>query len=381
MNSCTEKLILEILKDLVSFKSISPKDDGAIDYLDKFLCELGFCCNILEFNGVRNLYAKFGNFAKNICFAGHIDVVPPLSDSWESDPFCLSIRNRLAYARGTNDMKGPLSACLACVREFISNDKNPNFSISFLITSDEEIMGDYGTKSVVEFLKKNGEEISCCILCESCSKEKSGEYIKIGCRGSLNVDLTSNGTQCHVATAPYIGNHMHDLVKFLSVFCVNKIDDGNEIFPPSSVQLTSLNALNDTRNIVPEKSTALLNIRFNNIWNFESLESYILTEIKKYSSNIKVSFERFGEAFIGASDNFINFLRTSIIESIGVTPEVGVLGGNSDALFLKNITEVVEIGSPIANAHITNEFISIDDLNKLFTIYKHILMSFGNKNF
>lgn len=363
-----DNLHLKLLTDLVSFKTITPHGEDAIDYCADFLKNLGFNCQKLNFGNVSNLYAKFGNFDKNLCFAGHIDVVPPL-DGWDSDPFTLTESNGLLYGRGTNDMKGPLSAAFAAISDFINNE-SPKFSISVILTSDEEIMGDDGTKKVIEFLQKNGEKIDGCVLCESCSPGQSGEYIKIGCRGSLNIDFKSKGDQCHVVSGNVFGNHLHDFVAFLSKFSQIKLDNGNSNFSPSNIEMTSIDVGNNVRNIIPHTAIAKFNIRFNDHWTFEKLEDFIKNLLPE---NITVEFERFGYPFVGSDLNFIEFLSNSIFETIAIKPTVGTSGGNSDALSISKLTNVVEIGSPISGAHIVNEFISISDMEKLRKIYFNII--------
>jgi len=365
------KLHLEILRKLVECKSITPCDAGAIDYISTFLEKLGFICKKIQFGDVVNLYAKLGNFEKNLCFAGHVDVVPPL-DGWEYDPFVLTEEDGKVYGRGVNDMKGPLSSCLSAIYDFVKSNEL-KFSISVILTSDEEIMGENGTAKVVDFLQKNNEKITGCVLCESCSPDLSGDFIKIGCRGSLNIDFASKGHQCHVVNCQKYGNHIHDFVGFLNKLTSIKLDEGNEKFTPSNLEITSIDIGNNVRNIVPVFASAKLNVRFNNEWTFEKLEQFIIGQTPY---NIEVSFERFGTPFIGSSEKFIKFLQNTIEETTYKMPEIGTSGGNSDAVSLRNITDVVEIGSPIINAHIVNEFITLEDLEKLKNIYFNIIKAF-----
>lgn len=366
-------LTKKLLADLISFKSITPNGDEAICYCSRFLENLGFRCYILKFGDVSNLYAKLGNSSKNICFAGHIDVVPPM-DNWDTNPFELIENGDALYGRGTNDMKGPLAACFAAISEYIEHHNNLDFSISIILTSDEEIMGENGTKKLIKHLKQNNEKITGCVLCESCSPKESGEYIKIGCRGSLNVDIKSVGPQCHVVSGKSFGNHLHNFVANISDFCKIKLDDGNSSFSPSDIELTSIDSGNEIRNIIPSEIVAKFNIRFNNLWDFDKLESFI----KKSFPNLIISFERFGTPFIGSNLYFIDFLSKSLKKSLGKSPEIGTTGGNSDALSIRELTNVVEIGSPISNAHIINEFILKSDLIKLKKIYYNIILDFGN---
>ena len=107
---------LQLAKELIKFKSITPLDAGVIKFLEKKLKKLGFKTKILEFTEkghlpVKNLYAKFGNKAPNFCYAGHLDVVPPgnLND-WTVNPFKPSIKKGHLIGRGANDMKSSIAA-------------------------------------------------------------------------------------------------------------------------------------------------------------------------------------------------------------------------------------------------------------------------------
>ncbi|MDR3224544.1 MAG: succinyl-diaminopimelate desuccinylase [Holosporales bacterium] len=364
---------IKILADLVSFESITPQGDDAIDYCSDFLFRLGFVCKKLKFNETSNLYAKLGNNDRNFCFAGHVDVVPPF-DNWATDPFVLTEKDGILYGRGVNDMKGPLVACLAAIRDFITSEV-PKFSISVLLTSDEEIMGNDGTSKVVKYLKDQRENISGCVLCESCSVGEAGEYIKIGCRGSMTVDFTSTGEQRHVVAGQSVGNHINSFATFLHEFVNRKLDNGNGKFPPTAVELTSIDVGNDVRNIIPSLATAKASIRFCDSWTGDTLEQYIRRLVPK---GIAAEFTKFTNPLIGATHGFAKFLESAITDAIGIRPEIGTHGGNSDATSISTITEVAEIGSPVAGAHIVNESLRKDDFEKLRVIYLQILKNFTN---
>ena len=362
--------MLEILQKLVACRSISPHDGGAIDYCAKFLQNIGFACHVTQFGDIKNLYAKYGHGDDCLCFAGHVDVVPPFS-GWESDPFCLVVSHDKAIGRGTNDMKGPLAAVLKA----ISDADLTNKTISVMLTSDEEIMGEYGTNSIVNFLLQKNEKITGCVLCESCAKGNAGEYVKIGCKGSLSVDVMSKQEQCHVSIARYSGNCVNNLISFLNDLLPD-LDDGSENFEPSSAQLTYLQTPDvKSRNVVPNQAMALLNIRFSDRWSFDSLENHIMSMAAK-KSGITVEFLRCKEPFIGSTERWTKMLQNSVHRAIGVRPECGTYGGNSDAVFIRKLCPVAEIGSSIHNAHISNEYITLQDLNKLYTIYSQIIEDF-----
>ena len=191
---------LNLAKELIRKKSITPKDAGAINLLAKNLRQLGFKCKIINFKNIKNLYAKLGNLSPNFCYAGHTDVVPPGNISeWKVNPFKPAVKNNKLYGRGANDMKASIACFVAAVSKFKSENKKFKGSISFLITGDEEGIAINGTKKMVDYLKKKKEKIDFCIVGEPTNPNKIGEMIKIGRRGSITGRLTIVGTQGHVA--------------------------------------------------------------------------------------------------------------------------------------------------------------------------------------
>jgi len=72
---------METIEKLLSFKSITPDDDGAFDFIERYMD--GFEVRRIDIDEVKNLLLvkRFGSGA-HLCFAGHIDVVPPASWRW-----------------------------------------------------------------------------------------------------------------------------------------------------------------------------------------------------------------------------------------------------------------------------------------------------------
>ena len=117
---------LNLSKDLIKFKSITPKDDGAIKYLSSKLKQLGLNCKILKFydkkkisDPILNLYARKGSKAPNICYAGHTDVVPPAIIV--IGLLIPSVQNKKGYliGRGANDMKSSIACFISAVSEYL----------------------------------------------------------------------------------------------------------------------------------------------------------------------------------------------------------------------------------------------------------------------
>ena len=95
--------VIELTKALISCQSVTPKNDGVLDLLEKELSSIGFDCRRYLFSDsntpdVDNLYAKIGNGAPHICFGGHTDVVPVGDISaWSCDPFNATEKDGKVY--------------------------------------------------------------------------------------------------------------------------------------------------------------------------------------------------------------------------------------------------------------------------------------------
>ena len=260
--------VLELTKSLISCPSITPKNEGVLDLLEKELSEIGFKCHRYSFSDhntpdVDNLFAKFGSGSPHFCFGGHTDVVPVGDlDSWSHNPFKPTEEDGRIYGRGASDMKSAIGAFICAARNFI---KSSDFkgSISLLITNDEEGPAINGTKKVLQKLYEDGEKIDSCIVGEPTCPNKLGEMIKIGRRGSLTSKITIKGKQGHVAYPQWTLNPINPLTKILSNICNINLDSGTNDFPPSNIEVVNISSSDGASNVVPQIATGQLNVRYN----------------------------------------------------------------------------------------------------------------------
>src|SRR5262245_2910899 len=254
---------LDLAKELISRRSITPEDGGCQEVLAKRLTAAGFKCEPMKFNAVTNLWARRGAGHPVVCFAGHTDVVPtgPLSE-WHSDPFVPTIRDGRLYGRGAADMKSSIAAFVVATELFVKEKPKHSGSIALLLTSDEEGPAVDGTVRVVEALKKRGETIDYCIVGEPTSVDALGDMVKNGRRGSLSGKLTVRGVQGHVAYPHLVKNPIHLLAPALAELAAAKWDAGNESFPPTSFQVSNIHGGTGAGNVVPGTVEVDFNFRF-----------------------------------------------------------------------------------------------------------------------
>ena len=377
---------LKLAKELIKFPSITPIDAGVMKFLEKKLKKLGFKTKILEFKekgfpSVKNLYARLGTKTPNLCYAGHLDVVPPGNiKDWTINPFRPSIKRGHLIGRGANDMKSSIAAFVTAVSIFMSKNGKFNGSISLLITGDEEGDAVNGTKKVVEYLKKKKEKINFCLVGEPTNPNVLGEMIKIGRRGSLTGKLTILGHQGHVAYPLRANNPSTIIVEILKKLKDTKFDKGTKDFQPSNLEVTKINIDNKADNVIPGLAEATFNVRFNNKHSSKSimrkLNKIFKTVSKRHKSKFKIEYKVSGEAFL-TKPNKTTFMVQNIIKKITkIRPKLSTTGGTSDLRFIKAICPGLEFGLVGKTMHKVDEAVSLKDLKKLTRIYFNILQSY-----
>ena len=377
---------LQLAKELIKFPSVTPVDAGVMKFLEKKLKKLGFKTKILEFKEkdfkpVKNLYARLGTKEPNLCYAGHLDVVPPgnLKD-WTINPFRPSIKKGHLIGRGANDMKSSIAAFVSAVSIFLSKTKKFDGSISLLITGDEEGDAINGTRKVVKYLKRKKEKINFCLVGEPTNPNKLGEMIKIGRRGSLTGKLTIFGLQGHVAYPHRANNPSTIIVKILKELKDIKFDKGTKNFQPTNLEITRININNTADNVIPAKAEATFNIRFNNKHSSKSLKrklNKIFDKIsRKNKSKFNINYRVSGEAFL-TKPNKTTYMIQNIIKKITkIKPKLSTTGGTSDLRFIKAISPGLEFGLVGKTMHRVDEAVSLKDLKNLTKIYQNILQNY-----
>ena len=130
---------LKLAQSLIKIKSISPNDEGCFDLIEKELIPLGFQIDRIPELNCETLLAKYGNTGKVFCYLGHTDVVPSgPEEEWTSPPFEANIIDGELIGRGAADMKGSVAIFIESIKNFLSDNPNPNFQIWVMLTSNEE---------------------------------------------------------------------------------------------------------------------------------------------------------------------------------------------------------------------------------------------------
>lgn len=376
-----------IARDLLRCPSVTPAEGGALQALEKTLQSAGFAVTRVTFSDtgtpdIENLFATIGSGKPHFVFAGHTDVVPPGDlAAWRHGPFDGTIEGGILYGRGAVDMKGGIASFAAAALEFLEH-RGAEFggTISFLITGDEEGPAVNGTVKLLEWAKAQGYQFDACIVGEPTNPAALGDAIKIGRRGSLSGVVTVTGTQGHVAYPHLARNPIPGLLTLLSALENLTLDQGNERFEPSNLEIVNIEVGNSAFNVIPARAEGRFNIRYNDEWTLASLKNKIAATLQTAAPQgleYTLEFKRdASESFLTRDDTLIGSLSDAVETETGRRPELSTGGGTSDARFIKNYCPVVEFGLVGQTMHKIDECVAVDDLDKLAAIYRRFLEAY-----
>ncbi len=366
---------LELAKDLISRASVTPEDAGCQALMQARLRALGFACEDLPFGEVSNFWARRGDSAPLVVFAGHTDVVPtgPLED-WTSDPFTPTVRDGMLYGRGAADMKGSLAAMITACEAFVAAHPDHRGSIGFLITSDEEGPSVNGTVKVVEHLVGAGVSIDMCLVGEPSSSRQLGDVIKNGRRGSLNGKLRVHGKQGHVAYPQLAENPIHLALPALAELAAIEWDRGNDHFPPTSFQISNIHAGTGAENVVPGELEVMFNLRYSTELTDTRIRERVHALLDRHGLRYDIDWRLSGKPFLTPAGELVDAARNAIREVTGIEAELSTSGGTSDGRFIAPTgAQVLELGPLNATIHQVDECVSVESLDRLSRVYTVML--------
>lgn len=365
--------VLDLTCELIRRRSLTPDDAGCQQLIAGRLQHAGFHCEHLRFNEVENLWATHGQGGPVLVFLGHTDVVPTGPEgNWSSPPFEPTIRDGYLYGRGAADMKSGVAAMTIALEQFVAAHPDHPGTIALLLTSDEEGPTNLdGVRRVAQHFRDTGQRIDWCVAGEPSSKEKLGDLIRVGRRGSLSGALTVRGVQGHVAYPQLARNPIHKGAPALAELADTRWDEGNADFPPTSFQVSNLNAGTGALNVIPGSLVAHFNFRFGTASTAESLRERTEAILQKHKLDYALEWNLSGEPFLSPAGGR---LRETVVgvcrELCGVEPEQSTGGGTSDGRFIAPLgAEVVELGPVNASIHKLDECVMVEELERLPGLY------------
>jgi succinyl-diaminopimelate desuccinylase len=362
---------IDLATRLIAAESVTPATGAVFDVMDDALVACGF--RVERFidgetpdGPVENLLATRGSGARHLGFAGHLDVVPP-GAGWTGDAFEPEVRGELLYGRGAVDMKGAIACFVAATARIPAGAG----MVSLILTGDEEGPAVHGTRALMRHMAERDCTPDMILVGEPTSVDRLGDTMKIGRRGSVNMWITVDGVQGHVAYPHLADNPIPRLVAILHEIEEIELDSGTDWFQTSNIEATDVAVGNPAHNVIPAKAEARLSCRFNDLHKGEEIVSRLREVTERHGGTMKAIVS--GEAFLTPPGALSNLVQDAVEGVTGIRPVASTSGGTSDARFLSALCPVVEFGLVNATMHKLDEAVAIVDLEQLTDIYEAML--------
>ena len=375
---------LKILSDLIAFKTVSGEDNNSlINYCDEILKKLG-ATSFKTFDDEKkrvNLFAtiksKKPNGKKSVILSGHTDVVP-VSKSWSTDPFKATIKNDKLFGRGACDMKGFIACTLAYAPIYAK--ENLNRDIHFSFTFDEETACQ-GAPLLIKELKNRGINDGICIVGEPTNMKIIDAH-----KGCYEYTTYFEGLAGHgsapekgVNAVEYATRYISKLMDLREIL-KSKVPKNSVFDPPyTTIGIGGISG-GIARNVIADKCRVDWEMRpvikedgefVHNELN-EFVNKKLLPEMKKIFPKSSIKKEIIGE--------IIGFNRVNKSEACefisnltGDNSREVVSFGTEAGLFQEiGISAVVCGPGSIEQAHIVDEFITLDQIKKCLILLEGI---------
>jgi succinyl-diaminopimelate desuccinylase len=367
---------------LIKCASVTPEEGGALVLLEGMLSQAGFDCTRVDRGGVANLFARWGDKGANRSFGfnGHTDVVPVGDEAaWSVPPFGAVEKDGMLWGRGATDMKSGIAAFVAAAIDLVQTAP-PEGAIILTITGDEEGDAVDGTMALLDWMAREGERMTACLVGEPTCPERMGEMIKIGRRGSLSAWVTITGVQGHSAYPHRAVNPLPAMARLVDRLATHELDQGTAHFDASTLAVVTVDTGNPTTNVIPAECRMTANVRFNDAHSSETLIAWLQGELDRVAEEFGVKAEMTvkvsGESFLTPPGELSELVAKAVEAETGVTPELSTTGGTSDARFVKDHCPVVEFGLVGKTMHQVDERVEIAQIHQLKSVYARILRDY-----
>jgi succinyl-diaminopimelate desuccinylase len=366
---------LELAMALIRRPSVTPEDAGCQALIGERLTAAGLAVQALPFGKVSNLWARRGDSSPLLVFLGHTDVVPTgPEDAWTTPPFEPSLRDGHLHGRGAADMKGSVAAFVCAIERFVSRHPGHKGSIAVMLTSDEEGPAVDGVAKVVQRLEQRGVRIDWCLVGEPSSRNRIGDVIKNGRRGSLTGRIRVNGKQGHVAYPEKTVNPVHGFARAFAELADHPWDHGNAHFPPTSFQVSNVNAGTGVENVVPGALDAVFNFRYSTEVTPDLLKARVESVLARHDIEYSMEWTHSARPFLTEKGVLVDAVTAAIVSVTGTRPALSTEGGTSDGRFIApGGAQVVELGPVNATIHSIDECVRVADLDVLSEIYERVM--------
>lgn len=357
--------MIKNLKKLISFKTISgnlKENKKALSWIKNEVKNLPVFVKEFNSNNFPSLTITTQQTTRPIVWlAAHIDVA-----DGKNELFSAKIKSGKVYGRGVFDMKYAIASYLKILTSL--NKKLNNYNFGIMITSDEEIDGENGTK----YLLDKGMHSNICFLPDS------GENWarETGSKGLWCFKVTSRGKFAHPSTPWHGVNAAENLIEFLAeikkMFIISPYEKAHNSH--NSININEINT-GKTGDVIPDYAEALVDVFFTSNQEYKKIFSAIKQKMKKFAQ-MEISTFRLADSFeMQAKNKYADLFYDIANKRFQIKHKTFFSNGVSDArFFVKRGIYTIETRPKGGNHHCDDEWIDLNDLNKFHTVLMEFII-------
>jgi acetylornithine deacetylase len=294
-----EDMAVGLVRELIRCPSVSREEQGAADFLQGFMEELGL--------GVRrkhhNVWAVHSGSREKpvILLNSHLDTVKPVS-GWARDPYEPQVEGDRIYGLGSNDAGGSLAALLACFMHY-SNRQDLPYNLIFAATAEEEVSGDKGVACMLDELGKVDLGIV---------GEPTMNRMAVAEKGLMVIDGTGKGISAHAATGEG-RNAIYEAIRDIVWLSGHRFERTSPWLGEVTMQVTMISA-GTQHNVVPDRCSWVADVRTNEYYTNEEIFATIAQNLQ---GEAKARSFRLNPSFLPLDHPVVERGRDMGLESFG----------------------------------------------------------------
>jgi len=369
-----KKRLIKLTQDLIRINSENPPGDESriAQYVQDSLKRIGLKPRIYEFKKNRlNVLAalKGNNLRRSLLITPHLDTVPA-GRSWKTGSFSAKIQRNRIYGLGATDCKGNLACALEAINSLVEEGKTLDYNLIFAATADEETGSDLG---LIKLLDKGILKPDAAVILDSDDFD-----IVVTQKGLIHLKVKIQGKRAHGAY-PWRGvNAIDAAVKIISELKKRKFRyKKDKHLRPPTVNVGTIKG-GDKVNIVADWCEFELDFRFLPGMSAQVFLRELKNTIKKYTKKFKIEIEGVQQPYrIKETHSLVTNLRKAMLK-FKIKPQIKGSEGATVITFFqhKNIPAVATGFGSAGCAHMSDEYIKIDNLYKGALVLEELLKNY-----
>jgi succinyl-diaminopimelate desuccinylase len=377
--------VVDLTRAMVAVDSRNPPghERGAADIARQLLEPLGATFAEIEpASGRTSLLATVASAAAaeqparpTLLINGHLDTVPVDLDGWTRDPFGGELDGDRLYGRGTADMKGGIAAAIEALLALRRAGLDPACDVVLHLVADEEAGGDLGTRVLAE----RG-----LIVADACLvPEPTSLGICVAERGLLKIEVFVAGQPAHASEPSRGVSAIEKAAKI--VLALHGADFGGPTHPllGSPTANAGIIAGGSAHNVVAERCQLTVDRRtLPGVTEAEAIAGLRakIDAIGDPDLHYRIEPVVFGEASELATDHpWVESVQAAITAELGRPAQLRGMTFATDARFVRNnagVPAVVFGPGAIEQAHVNDEWVSVDALVDAAAVMAHLMAQF-----